>query len=164
MDIEKKLSFRKAVERDKELLLEWANEEETRRQSFQMHQITFEEHDQWFWKTMRDKTILILIFCLDEVPIGSMRFSVEGIRATLSYTIDCYYRGHGFGKEMIRMAVAYADQYLAVETLEAKTKKDNFPSQNILLANGFKLMKDSRERDELIFSKDLKNLKAYSFS
>ena len=155
-DIKEELSFRKAVESDRELLLEWANEKETRSQSFQIHQITPEEHNRWFWDAMRDENIRILIFCLDEVPIGSMRFSIEGMCATLSYNISHCYRGHGFGQEMIRMAVAYATQYLPVATLEARTKKGNFPSRNILLSNGFELMENSCRHDELIFIKTLR--------
>lgn len=157
MDFDKELRFREVTEGDQELLLEWANEKETRRQSFQMHRITIEEHNQWFQRVIRDSNIRILILCFGETPAGNIRFSIDGGCAELSYSVDCRYRGQGFGKELIKMAVAYADEHLKVSSLQAKTKRDNLASQRILISNGFQLVEHLSGQEELTFLKSLHN-------
>lgn len=155
MSVEKELKFRNVIEEDRELLLAWANEEETRKQSFQTHRITLEEHEQWFRRAMRDPYVQILILCLGETPVGNMRFSIDGSCATLSYNIDYRYRGHGLGRELIRMAVIYAYKFLNLSVLQAETKRDNVASQKVLLESGFQLVESPPGQKKLLFFKSL---------
>lgn len=155
MDCNHKLSFRKAVESDRELLLEWANEKETRRQSFQGHQILPDEHARWFENVLRSEHTVLLILCLGELPVGNMRFLIDDTCATLSYSISCRYRGCGFGKELIKLAITYAKTNLGVSVLRAETKTDNIASQKVLLENGFQITGKLPEQGGIVFSKKL---------
>lgn len=47
--------LRAVEEADRELLFEWANDEETRRESFSQAPITWEEHAAWFARTQADE-------------------------------------------------------------------------------------------------------------
>lgn len=155
MPFEHGLYFRRAVESDQSRLLEWANEAETRRQSFQGHIITREEHARWFQNALRDENTQILILCLQQRPMGNVRFSIEGASAVLSYSIDCGYRGCGFGQELIKMAVDYARESLGLSSLRAMTKLDNPASQKVLLKNGFLRIEELPDRKGVVFFKDL---------
>lgn len=149
------LSFRKVVEADRELLLIWANEAETRKQSFQTHEIMPQEHDQWFQHVLGDEMSRILILCLRGKPIGNMRFSISATSAMISYNIDYMYRGFGFGKELIKMAIDYARENLDVSFLQAETKQGNVASQKVLLKNGFLPMQTLPNQGVIVFLKTL---------
>lgn len=149
------LCFRPAVESDRDILLEWANEAETRKQSFQDRRITPEEHNQWFQRVLEDENIRILILCLRGQPVGSMRFFIEGANAVLSYSIDHRYRGRGFGQELIKMAVDYGRKNLGISSLRAVTKPDNTASRKVLLRNGFLPVEELPGRKGVVFLKDL---------
>lgn len=155
MDLNHELSFRKAKESDRDILFEWVNEAETRRQSFQEHRITPEEHDRWFQNVLKDERIQLLILYLSEKPVGSIRFSIEGKNAVLSYSIDSGYRGRGLGKELIKMASDYGRESLGLSSLRAVTKLDNIASQKVLLENGFLQIERLQSQKGLAFSKDL---------
>ena len=144
MDFNYELSFQKAKKSDCGILFEWVNETETRRQSFQSRRITSEEHNQWFQNALKDERIQLLILYLSEKPVGSIRFSIEGSSAVLSYSIDRGYRGCGLGRES-----------LGLLSLRAVTKLDNIASQKVLLENGFLQIERLSNQKGLVFSKDL---------
>lgn len=155
MDFNRELIFRKAKESDRDILFEWVNEAETRRQSFQEQRITPEEHDRWFQNVLKDERIQLLILYLSEKPVGTIRFSIEGKNAVLSYSIDRGYRGRGLGKELIKMASDYGRESLGLSSLQAVTKLDNIASQKVLLENGFLQSERLQSQKGLAFSKDL---------
>lgn len=155
MDCKYDLSFRKAKESDRDMLFEWVNETETRRQSFQGHWITPEEHSQWFQNVLKDERIQLLILYWSESPVGNIRFFIEGTSAVLSYSIDRAYRGRGLGKELIKMASNYGRERLGLSSLRAVTKLNNTASQRVLLENGFLQVKRLSNQNGLVFSKDL---------
>lgn len=155
MDFNYELSFQKAKKSDCGILFEWVNETETRRQSFQSRRITSEEHNQWFQNALKDERIQLLILYLSEKPVGSIRFSIEGSSAVLSYSIDRGYRGCGLGKELIKMASDYGRESLGLLSLRAVTKLDNIASQKVLLENGFLQIERLSNQKGLVFSKDL---------
>lgn len=155
MNFNRELNFRKAKESDRDILFEWVNEAETRRQSFQEQRITPEEHDRWFQNVLKDERIQLLILYLSEKPVGSIRFSIEGKNAVLSYSIDRGYRGRGLGKELIKMASDYGRESLGLSSLRAVTKLDNIASQKVLLENGFLQSERLQSEKGLAFSKDI---------
>ena len=70
--------FRYVKEADRELLFTWANDAETRRQSFSSDPITWDEHVAWFARTQADADSPHWIFMVcdeagdDEQPAGAM--------------------------------------------------------------------------------------------
>lgn len=157
MNGNEKLWFRKPNKSDCHLLLKWANEEETRKQSFQTHYITPEEHSRWFQNVLTDENVVLLILCLGEAPIGNIRFVIDCGRATLSYSIDHRYRGRGFGRELIRMGLIYAEKELAISEVRAETKPGNIASQRVLLDNGFQMIKQMSGENKFVYSKAIRS-------
>ncbi len=52
------LYLRKAVEEDRDLLYEWVNDSEVRKNAFQTEKIPYDTHVAWYAKAMKDKNIL----------------------------------------------------------------------------------------------------------
>jgi len=155
MNLNQELYFREADETDRELLLKWANETETRKQSFNEHPITQEEHNRWFQNVLKSDNIRILILYLQERPVGNVRFTIDDKTAVLSYSIDYHYRGFGLGKKLIEMAITYAKKNLSLSSLQAMAKQNNIVSQRVLLGNGFFPKEELSKQAGFLFFKNL---------
>ncbi len=149
------LYLKEASPGDEALLLEWANESETRQQSFQRHFITPEEHHKWFHSMLNRKDVFLFLLCQKEVPIGTVRILCHDVGATLSYSIDRHYRGKGLGNEIVRLACDYAGRGLELRYILAETRTENIKSQKALTANGFQKIPASPERLGYLFQKRL---------
>src|SRR6185437_9338902 len=79
LDSETPLKVRRARTSDEELLLEWANDPEARRNSFSHARITEDEHRHWFSSKLRDDETCVLLIAetADGVPLGMVRFDRE---------------------------------------------------------------------------------------
>lgn len=152
MMCKKQVYFRKVSAQDEELLLEWRNDKETRKQSFHTAPVTKEKHHEWFEKALKNEKIILLLFVCDGVPIGTVRIEKNDLEADISYSIAPAYRGQGFGREMIHMLLDYA-QNLNIVHLQAQVKVDNLISQKTLLVNGFQKKETSQDPMKLIFTK-----------
>ena len=69
--------LKKVKETDIELIFQWANDEETRKNSFHMASISFEEHKQWFEQKIHSNTCEIYIAYRAEKPVGQVRLEYE---------------------------------------------------------------------------------------
>ncbi|MBD5483106.1 MAG: UDP-2,4-diacetamido-2,4,6-trideoxy-beta-L-altropyranose hydrolase [Lachnospiraceae bacterium] len=104
--------FRNVKEADKELLFTWANDAETRRQSFSSAPITWDEHTAWFARTQADTDSphWILMVCDEErgdaQPAGVLRLTrdQDGAAYRISYSIAPAWRGHGLGSLLLTLA------------------------------------------------------------
>ena len=96
--------LREATIEDRDLLFEWANDPETRRASFRMEKIGYEEHCRWFERILNDKNERQFILMNQDEPVGQVRLTLEGEDAVVSYSIAPDKRGLGYGKEIIRLA------------------------------------------------------------
>lgn len=103
--------LREAVKEDMDLLYRWANDSEVRKNAFHTEQIPLCTHKVWFENMLKDKNVLQYILvetreesCEKVRNIGQIRFSLEGDRAIIDYSIANEMRGKGFGVKIIRMA------------------------------------------------------------
>lgn len=67
-------SLRPMLEPDLDMVLEWRNSNQVRRFMYSSRLISFPEHRQWFETIMRDQSCHPLIFQLDDVPMGFVKF------------------------------------------------------------------------------------------
>lgn len=130
------MTFRKATEKDSEMLLRWRNDIETRTTSLQMEMVKPEEHEAWLEKTLRNPNRLLWIVEEDGQAMGTMRVdTLDGQNGyELSWTVAPEFRGRGLGKRMLMQAV---DNYKGVP-LKAVIKKNNIASIKMAQAAGFK--------------------------
>lgn len=107
------LWLRKATWEDMDLLYQWANDAEVRKNAFHMEKIPYEDHKKWFGKVMEDERIYQYILCDDDVFIGQIRLNVEGDTAWIDYSICSDKRGLGYGSTMLSLM----EQQLAVDKI-----------------------------------------------
>lgn len=97
---------RPATEADRRILWEWANDPETRAQSFNTDPIPWHDHRAWFDRVLADESRFLVIGCAPD-PVGVVRFDIEADDATISVTIAPGMRGGGLGVRLIRAATAW---------------------------------------------------------
>ncbi len=102
---EPSLSCRKADEKDLMLYFGWANDPEVRNNSFDSSPIPLAHHEIWFLKSVRSDSTLMLVFSIDQHPVGQLRFILENSQAILNYSIDRNYRGKGLAQRIINKSI-----------------------------------------------------------
>lgn len=130
--------LRKAQPEDIDLLFEWANDRETRLNSFNTQTITRSEHERWFASMMKDPYRIQYIMMHEDVPVGQIRLDITDQEAEISYTIAPLQRGKGFGCQIIALAM----KQIKVDTpdvtrLRGQVKPHNSASMACFRRNGF---------------------------
>ena len=90
---------------DAELLWRWANDRETRQNSFSKAPIPYAEHVAWLERRLASDATRILIFSDAEVPVGQVRFDISDAVAEIGITVAPEQRGRGYAEAMLRQAV-----------------------------------------------------------
>lgn len=135
--IEEYLTFVKVKEKDKDLLFAWANDEETRKQSFCSQQIPYEDHVKWFESSLLRQDRKMYLCMHGEEPVGVFRLdetenSKENGTWEISYSIEPNKRGKGYGKQMLRLGEELCKKEIPeIKCLKACVKKENEGSLKI---------------------------------
>ena len=138
--------LRVVTEEDMELLFEWANEQDVRKNSFSAKDISFEEHKKWFQKLLGDKNCRQYIYEYENEAIGQVRIRINGDTAEISYSICVGKRGFGHGKIMLQLLCEEVKNTLpTVRKLVGRVKPDNIASQTTFIEDGFEEVYSSYE-------------------
>lgn len=131
--------LRSTVESDMDLLFQWVNDEEVRKNSFQTKEIAYEEHQKWFMDMLNRKDVKQYIYMLEEEPVGQIRICLNNKEeAEISYSIAPMYRCMGYGKQMIAaLKKKVMEEYPKVKKLVAQVKPENKASQKIFQDCGY---------------------------
>lgn len=148
-----KIQFKKISKADISIMFQWANDEETRKNSFHMASISFEEHKQWFEQKIHSNTCEIYIAYRAEKPVGQVRLEYEEDTAYISYSVDKNERGKGYGKKIISSAEQILLDSGKADVIVAKVKFNNISSKKILEQLGYQV---SKVDDYLMYKKVLK--------
>lgn len=137
--VEGYLTLKPAGAEDCELIFAWANDPETRKQSFTTEAIPWETHKKWYADCLQREDRKLFICYHGETPIGQFRIDVDSQReVTISYSIAKGYRGRGYGVEMIREGQRLIEKILPqIRTVRAEVKMGNEPSRKMLQKNGY---------------------------
>lgn len=135
-----------ADERQEELVFTWANEEETRKQSFATAPISKETHSAWYGASLASGTRDLYICYHGEIPVGLYRLDMlSHEEAEISYQIDAGYRGRGYAGAMLRAGEALLrDKNSLLKKLSARVKPGNTASHKLLRKLGYA----EKKRDE----------------
>lgn len=133
------LSLRKVDPADVDLLYEWANDSEVRKNAFHTEPILYENHVKWFAKMLEDSSVYQYILYRGESPIGQIRLNVEGDEALIDYSISPEYRGKGFGSKLLQLVrkQIVADKISAVTKMIGQVKYENQASARAFEKCGF---------------------------
>lgn len=104
LELHRFVSIRKAVESDLMLLFDWANDPESRKQSYSSNAITIADHRIWFSKKISDPGAYIYILEFKTIPFALVRFDVNQ-EALISYSLDKNFRGRGWATPALDLAI-----------------------------------------------------------
>ncbi|MVM30988.1 GNAT family N-acetyltransferase [Spirosoma sp. HMF4905] len=143
------LTYRTAQPADARLYFDWANDPDTRQQSFNSAPISLETHTAWFTRKLVDPNALLLIFS-NEVgqPVGQVRFERTPIadmpdEIIIGISVDSRQRGKGLASQLIQQACAICQKRWDAVTIHAYIKSENQASVRAFQRAGFKLSGES---------------------
>jgi spore coat polysaccharide biosynthesis protein SpsF len=114
-------------------LYQWANDPTIRAQSLQSETIAWTSHLDWFYQKLQHPVNRIFIYYHNNHPIGNLRLEEVGGKYKISYLVDAYFRGKGFGSLIIEDALIITQR-----TLIAEVKMDNLASNKVFEKHNFK--------------------------
>lgn len=118
---------------DMDLLYEWVNEEETRKNAFHSEPIPYENHVKWFHNILQSDQVLQYLYIYNEEPIGQVRLNLNENSALIDYSISKPHRGQGHGKHILRLAEDTVKMnYPVIKRLVAQVKTENIASQKVI--------------------------------
>lgn len=122
-----------------QLLFDWANDNAVRRNSLSTRDILWEEHLKWFNSKLQSQSKIYLLFN-DKIPVGQIRFDFINEFWVIDYSIDEKYRGKGFGKIILELAMK---KFKKGDVLKANVKNENISSLKVFQKFGFEKMVDT---------------------
>ena len=129
LELELNTQFRLATMKDVQLYFDWANDKNTRQQSFSSEPIPFQEHSEWFVGKMNNGKCRLYVMEYKGVSVGQIRFDIEDNKAKISYSLDANYRGKGLGRFLLKGGMKKVKEDLpAVEQIIGYVKSDNHAS------------------------------------
>ena len=110
------------------------NDPETRRQSLRTHDITLEEHREWFDARLGSDRSKLFVLEARQLPVGQIRFDREGTEVRIDYSVDPAFRGRGWAKHLVALGLQhFRDPQRTV--FRADIKESNRPSRAVWLWN-----------------------------
>ncbi|WP_461094584.1 GNAT family N-acetyltransferase [Spirosoma gilvum] len=143
------LTYRTAKPTDAQLYFAWANDPDTRRQSFNSSPISLETHTAWFTRKLADPNALLLVFLNDTgQPVGQVRFERTPVadmpdEIVIGISVDANHRGKGLASQLIQQACTICRQRWEAVTIHAYIKPENQASIRAFERAGFKLSGES---------------------
>lgn len=120
----------KADRYDRDMIFEWANEPEARRNSLHTEKIEYEAHLDWFDKKLKDKDCDFYIYYSGDIPVGQIRIDYKEGIGLISFSIDHRFRGQGHGGILLKLAEdKVIESRPEIDALEGIVKKENIASQ-----------------------------------
>ncbi|MFD2569940.1 GNAT family N-acetyltransferase [Spirosoma soli] len=134
---------------DAQLYYAWANDPDTRRQSFNSAPISLETHTSWFTRKLTDSNTLMLVFENESNhPVGQVRFERTPVadmpdEIIIGVSVDAHQRGKGLASELIRQGCKACRKTWGDVTIHAYIKLDNQASIRSFEKAGFTFSHES---------------------
>ena len=139
MSVTGSLTCRDARMDDAELLWRWANDSETRRNSFNQAPILYNDHLEWLESRLRSATTRIWIFSDGDGFVGQVRCEATGDVAELHIVVAPDQRGRGYGKAMLGHVLCLVPEaYGERMRIRAQVLKHNVRSLRLFEGCGFR--------------------------
>jgi RimJ/RimL family protein N-acetyltransferase len=130
--------LRRVHESDARFLWELANGPEVRAASFSAQTIPWESHIEWLRSRLMDpNSILYLAVSPDNLPIGHVRYQIQGERAAVSINLAGTFRGKGWGRRILGMGTDELLRSTLVSAIDAYVKPENAASIQLFARSGF---------------------------
>lgn len=134
------ITARRVTAADSTLLLEWANDPETRANSFSTAPIPLDEHERWFARHLEgavSRFYLIEVGTSEVLQVGQVRFDNRGGRWRLNYALAPGFRGLRLGELLLRAGLAALHATEPYAVVEAEVFQRNGASMRTIERLGF---------------------------
>ena len=132
------IKLRAVSNKDCRLIWKWANDPDVRAESFSSETIPFNDHVKWFESKIGNPDCFLYIAEEpSQVPIGQVRFELEGHDATISISLDRKFRHKGYGSMLIALASQNIFAVSKASVIHAYIKAGNFASASAFKKAGF---------------------------
>lgn len=144
-----RLTVRRADDGDCDRVLEWRNHAPVRNASHNREIIGSATHRLWYASAIADQNRLLLIGERDGVPVGVVRYDIDGATARVSIFMAPGEAGAGLGADLLSAAGArLRETQPGVEHIVAEVLGENESSRRLFSSAGFSL-RESRYEQEL---------------
>jgi RimJ/RimL family protein N-acetyltransferase len=132
------LSFEYATIAHEKILFDWANDPETRRNSYSTDEIRWEDHVKWLAKKLNEPSCKIYIFKSDNELCGMARIEKLNDEIIIGVSVAASQRGKGLSSRIIADASKDYIEKMKVKRIIAYIKADNKTSQRAFEKAGYK--------------------------
>jgi len=130
---------RPAQEDDGFLLWLWANDSETRKNSFTSQSIAWWTHEQWYGRILKSPDCRVWILEHRHIPVGQIRYErLNASTAQISFSVGARFRGKGMGTRLLDLTMGMAGQELGTNCAQGVTFADNEASRRAFLRARFR--------------------------
>ena len=137
------ITLREVTDLDRELIWQWANDEETRKASYSQAHISWDEHIRWFDSVQRQTNHRFYIANNgSKKPVGQIRFALDGKDAIVSFSVAPDSRRRGYGKEILVKAAKQLFNETNIEQISAYVKSENMLSLRVFQKAGFRMIEN----------------------
>jgi len=145
-------NLRKTTADDLMIYFKWANEPQTRLQSFSSKPITLNEHRIWFKNKISSPSCHLYILEYKGVPIGQIRFDIQN-RAVLSYSIAPEARGKGLSTYLLTKGVEqFKKDRQEKMSIVGFVKEQNIPSNRAFTKLGYQRSQAKKLENTFVYS------------
>ena len=143
------LTYRVATAEDSQLYFDWANDPDTRRQSFNSAPISPETHAAWFSRKLIDANALLLVISNEDgEPVGQVRFERTPVadmpdEIIIGVSVDVTFRGKGLASVLIKQGCEVCREQWGAVAIHAYIKPDNQASIRSFEKAGFTFSHES---------------------
>jgi len=136
--------IQKITKKDSLDIWSWRNDKKSIFFSKIKKKVTFDVHDKWFEKNLKNKKIKFYIGYLvkrnQKKKVGVVRFNVKSKYALVSINLNPDMRGKGLSYILLASAIKSFQKFKKIKLI-AEIKKNNLASINSFLKNGFYFLK-----------------------
>lgn len=133
------ISLRPVTAADCRSVFEWRNHESTRRFIFDPQPIAWEDHQQWFNRTLDDPDRILLIGESEGQPVGVLRYDrLDDTMAEVSIYLVPERQGQGYGTVLLQVGTEYMrSRYSWLKHVRAQILSDNTASRKAFEKAGY---------------------------
>lgn len=142
------LRLRSARDSDLLLYFDWVSDPEVRRQSLNIEPISFDKHQKWFAAHLASPHSKLFVMVAGDLPVGQIRFDFKDGEALVDYSIDRFFRGHGWARRLVALGTRAVDERVLIR---AEVKRGNLASCAVFERLGFSEAPTSADSEIRVF-------------
>ncbi|MEG1017838.1 MAG: GNAT family N-acetyltransferase [Oscillospiraceae bacterium] len=132
------VSLRPATIDDVKFIYELSSDRDVRRNSFNQHELVYDDHVHWFEDKLKQRDYFIYIVLSDGKRAGQVRVQIVEYKGIISYSIDKNFRGQGCGEKALALLSNEMLEKTDIKMLVGMVKKENTPSRKAFAALDYK--------------------------